>query len=205
MDLVVDTHSKKEHVLKRCNIDREESFSVATKEINMLQRYRGPNVVALLDTTIVQKNRGSREALLLLEFCPGGHLLSRLLERGESYLPVDAIYRMFGQICVAISALHSSRPIIVHRDIKLENVLFGEVDLACHPLSIILHYRLLPLLCSPLLVTCCHCCYRTVGSAFATSDLAPNLLFIFAMRKSGLQRRNTYRRRPRRCTVPPRW
>jgi AP2-associated kinase len=134
VDLVVDTHSKKEHVLKRCNIDREESFSVATKEINMLQRYRGPNVVALLDTTIVQKNRSSREALLLLEFCPGGHLLSRLLERGESYLPVDAIYRMFGQICVAISALHSSRPVVVHRDIKLENVLFGEVDLARHSL-----------------------------------------------------------------------
>lgn len=184
VDLVVDTHSKKEHVLKRCNIDREESFSVATKEINILQRYRGPNVVALLDTTIVQKNRSSREALLLLEFCPGGHLLSRLLERGESYLPADAIYRMFGQICVAISAMHSSRPVIVHRDIKLENILFGEVTLACHSLfSTTGSYRCYV---SPLLVTCSCCCCRTVGFAFATSDLAPNLLFILAMRKSGL-------------------
>lgn len=120
-------HTKKDFVLKRCNIDRPESFEIAKKEISMLQKFKGPHIVNLLDSTIVQKNKASREALLLLEYYPGGHLLNRLLERGSNYLPVETVLRMFGQLCLGISTLHLSRPPIVHRDIKLENVLFGEV------------------------------------------------------------------------------
>ena len=129
VDLVSDIYTKKDFVLKRCNIDRPESFEIARKEISMLQKFKGPHVVALLDSAIIQKNKTSREALLLLEYYPGGHLLNRLLERGGNYLPIDTILRMFGQLCLSISVLHLSRPSIVHRDIKLENVLFGEVSI----------------------------------------------------------------------------
>lgn len=128
MDLVVDAYSKQELVLKRCNIDRAESFEIARKEINMLQKYKGPYIVELLESAIFEKSRTSREALLLMEYYPGDHLLGRLLARNGSYLPQDTIYRMFGQLCLALKDMHLSRPPIVHRDIKLENVLFGTVS-----------------------------------------------------------------------------
>lgn len=126
VDLVVDAYSKQELVLKRCNIDRAESFEIARKEISMLQKYKGPYIVELLESAILEKSR-TREALLLMEYYPGDHLLGRLLARNGSYLPQDTILRMFGQLCLALKDLHLSRPPIVHRDIKLENVLFGTV------------------------------------------------------------------------------
>lgn len=93
----------------------------------MLQKYNGPYIVKLLESAILQKSKTSREALLLMEYYPGDHLLGRLLARNGSYLPQDTIFRMFGQLCLALKDMHLSRPPIVHRDIKLENVLFGTV------------------------------------------------------------------------------
>ena len=116
-------------VLKRCNIDRPESFEIARIEINMLQKFKGPYVVELLDSCIHEKTRTSREALLLMEYYPGDHLLNRLLQRNGQHLPADAILRMFGQLCLAVKEMHSSCPPIIHRDLKLENVLFGPVSL----------------------------------------------------------------------------
>ena len=128
MELVVDIHSKQEMVLKRCNIDREESFAIASKEINMLQQFKGPYVVELIDSCIFQKTKTSREALLLLDYYPGDHLLNRLRQRNDVPLPEESALRMFGQLCLALKDMHAHRPPIVHRDIKLENVLFGVVS-----------------------------------------------------------------------------
>jgi AP2-associated kinase len=127
VELVQDIHSKQEMVLKRCNIDREESFEIARVEINMLQKYKGPYVVELIDSCIHQKSKTSREAFLLMEYYPGDHLLNRLLKRNGVHLPVDIVLRMLGQMCLALKEMHTSRPPIVHRDLKLENVLFGPV------------------------------------------------------------------------------
>lgn len=130
MELVTDIYTKQELVLKRCNIDRPESFDIANTEIKMLQKFKGPYVVSLLDSCIHQKTKTSREACLLMEYCTGDHLLNRLLQRNGSYLPQDAIFRMFGQLCLGVKEMHLSRPVIVHRDLKLENILFGPVSCA---------------------------------------------------------------------------
>lgn len=126
--MVCDIVTKTEYVLKRCNVDRSEAMDIVKKEIHILQRYENPYMVKLLQTEIIEKNRVSREALLLLEFCPGGHLLDRLLARNGETLPVASIYRIFGQILLGLKPLHSNVPPITHRDIKLENILFGTVN-----------------------------------------------------------------------------
>lgn len=130
MELVSDVYTKQELVLKRCNIDRPESFEIANTEIKMLQKFKGPYVVSLIDSCIFQKTKTTREALLLMEYYPGDHLLNRLLQRNNVHLPADSVYRMFGQLCMGVKEMHLSRPPIVHRDLKLENVLFGQVNKA---------------------------------------------------------------------------
>ena len=124
--LVVDRQSR-ELVLKKCAIQRQESYDIVKKEIFMLQRYANPYIVKLLASEILQQ-RGSSDALLLLEMCPGGHLLERLNSRNGQPLPIASIYRIFGQILLALRPMHENVPPITHRDIKLENILFGSVS-----------------------------------------------------------------------------
>ena len=95
---------------------------MVNKEVSILQKYRGPNIVSILGFEV---NRAKREALILLEYCPGGHLLHRLNARKE-LLPVRDVCRIFGQLLAAVQPFHcNSSPPLIHRDLKLENILFG--------------------------------------------------------------------------------
>ncbi len=128
IQIVVESFTQQEYVLKRCNIDREEIFEVVRKEISILQQFAGPYVVKLIDSTILDKSNRSKEALLLLEYYPGGHLLDRLNKRNGSHLPLESIFRIFGQILLGVQPFHEHRPVIMHRDLKLENILFAPVN-----------------------------------------------------------------------------
>ena len=127
VDLVFDSNSKQEYVLKRAGIERAEIYDVVKKEINILQRFSGPHVVKLLASDVIVVHKGKREACLLLEFCPGGHLLERLTNKEGQHLPPASLYRIFGQLLLAIKPMHESNPPVTHRDLKLENILFGAV------------------------------------------------------------------------------
>jgi len=125
IDLVSEIHSHQEYVLKRCNIDRQEVFDIVKKEISILQEFGGPYVVKLVDSAIFERSTRSKEALLLLEYYPGGHLLERLNKRNGVHLPIDSIYRTFGYILLGVKPFHEHYPVIIHRDLKLENILFA--------------------------------------------------------------------------------
>ena len=128
VDLVVDINTKAEYVMKRCGVDSPEIFEIVKKEINILQLFAGPFVVVLLGQEILNIH-GKRQACLLLENCPGGHLLDRLNSRQGSPLPSAGIYRIFGQLLKALKPFHEHSPPITHRDLKLENILFGTVNI----------------------------------------------------------------------------
>jgi serine/threonine protein kinase len=90
----------------------------------MLRKFKDRHIVNLIASETSQ-NSGKREAYLLLEYCPGGHLLSRLNSRGGIPLPLSDICRMFSQILDAVAPLHDASPPVIHRDLKLENILFS--------------------------------------------------------------------------------
>lgn len=125
---MIDVQTRAEYVLKRCNVDRKESLAIVEKERKMLQTFEGPYVVKLYGSDFCDNSRGTRDAVLLLEFCPGGHLLQRLNERNGTFLPMEHVYRIFGQILMGLKAFHEHEPPVINRDLKLENVLFGAVS-----------------------------------------------------------------------------
>ena len=109
--------------LKKCAINRQESYDTVKKEVNLLKRFAGPYVVQMLASEV--NIRSGSDALLLLELCPNGHLLERLQSRNGELLPESVSHRIFAQILMGLKPMHESKPPVVHRDLKLENILIG--------------------------------------------------------------------------------
>ncbi|KAJ5102526.1 hypothetical protein N7532_003055 [Penicillium argentinense] len=94
----------------------EERLEVSLKrEVDILKAVNHPSLVQL-------KAFGSDEkrALLVLDYCPGGDLFE-FATSGAPPMSPGLIRRIFAELVNAVRYLHSHY--IVHRDIKLENVL----------------------------------------------------------------------------------
>ncbi|KAB8069760.1 kinase-like domain-containing protein [Aspergillus leporis] len=94
----------------------EERLEVSLKrEVDILKSVNHPSLVQL-------KAFGSDEkrALLVLDYCPGGDLFD-VASSGPRPMSPELIRRMFAELVGAVRYLHAN--FIVHRDIKLENVL----------------------------------------------------------------------------------
>lgn len=65
------------------------------------------------------------EFLVLMEFCP--YNLSTICARRSTPFTPATVAKIFCQIVHAVSALHNSNPPIIHRDLKLENLLIDSL------------------------------------------------------------------------------
>ncbi|EON64516.1 CAMK protein kinase [Coniosporium apollinis CBS 100218] len=94
----------------------EERIELSLKrEVEMLKRVKHPCIVRLRAFDC-----DDEKALLVLGYCPGGDLFEMASERREM-LTEPVVRRMFAELVGAVRYLHGHN--IVHRDIKLENVL----------------------------------------------------------------------------------
>ncbi|KAH8690202.1 kinase-like domain-containing protein [Talaromyces proteolyticus] len=94
----------------------EDRVEVSLKrEVEILKSINHPSLVQL-------KAFGSdeRRALLVLDYCPGGDLFDFATSAKQTLSP-PLIRRIFAELVAAVRYLHANY--IVHRDIKLENVL----------------------------------------------------------------------------------
>lgn len=98
-------------------IPRSAAPPLLTREIHHHRRFHHPNVVRLFEVIATE---GS--IWLVSELCSGGELFDYLVEKGR--LGEMEARRMFGQLCLAVGYIHSLG--VVHRDLKLENVLLDE-------------------------------------------------------------------------------
>ncbi|CAG9329433.1 unnamed protein product [Blepharisma stoltei] len=85
-------------------------------EIGVLRGLRHPNIVQLYDAFPLQD-----KICFVMEFCSGGEMQNYLEEHGK--IPEDELYHIGCQMVEAIKYCHDMK--IIHRDLKLENVLFA--------------------------------------------------------------------------------
>ncbi|OCH90214.1 Pkinase-domain-containing protein [Obba rivulosa] len=88
-----------------------------TREIHHHRQLHHPHVTQLFEVIATESN-----IWLVTELCSGGELFDYLAEKGR--LGEDETRIIFGQLCLAVAYVHEKG--IVHRDLKLENVLLDE-------------------------------------------------------------------------------
>jgi len=106
---------------QRCAVKQISRSSLAssmlTREIHHHRRLHHPNVLQLFEVVATENN-----IWLVSELCAGGELFDYLVEKGR--LAETEAKRIFGQLCLGVGYIH--RQGVVHRDLKLENVLLDE-------------------------------------------------------------------------------
>ncbi|KAI8145395.1 kinase-like domain-containing protein [Fennellomyces sp. T-0311] len=84
------------------------------REIALLKRLSHPNIVKLFDVIETDRHIG-----MVMEYASGGELFEYILNR--DYLEEDVARPFFGQLISSVHYMHQKG--VVHRDLKLENVL----------------------------------------------------------------------------------
>lgn len=88
-----------------------------TREIHHHRQLHHPHVIQLYEVIATENH-----IWLITELCSGGELFDYLIEKGRVSEPETRI--IFGQLCLAVAYIHGKG--ILHRDLKLENVLLDE-------------------------------------------------------------------------------
>lgn len=122
-----DVVTGKEYALKRLLSNEEEKNKAIIQEICFMKKLSGhPNIVQFSSAASIGKEEsdtGQGEFLLLTELCKGQ--LVEFLNRAESKGPLscDTILKIFYQTCRAVQHMHKQKPPLIHRDLKVENLL----------------------------------------------------------------------------------
>ncbi|NWZ60440.1 GAK kinase, partial [Haliaeetus albicilla] len=124
-----DLGSGKDYALKRLLSNEEEKNKAIIQEVCFMKKLSGhPNIVQFCSAASIGKEEsdtGQGEFLLLTELCKGQ--LVEFLKKVESRGPIscDTVLKIFYQTCRAVQHMHKQKPPIIHRDLKVENLLIS--------------------------------------------------------------------------------
>ena len=108
--------------MKVISIDSKTSEERTDEEIELLKKLDHPNIIKLFEYFIDEDNY-----YLITEYCNGGDLFDLIKKKKQKFSELSAAYIMF-QIFRALIYCHNTHH-LVHRDIKLENiVIFRKIN-----------------------------------------------------------------------------
>jgi len=115
--------------LKKMLCQDKEGLKTALQEAELLENLPShKNIVGYHGHIVTHPGDGGcphKQVLILLEYCPGGTLYD-LLTKHDGLVPEDEMLHALTDVAEAIFCLHSHSPPLLHRDLKLENVICGE-------------------------------------------------------------------------------
>ncbi|EFJ07707.1 hypothetical protein SELMODRAFT_185952 [Selaginella moellendorffii] len=136
------------YAVKKVLIQSEEQLALVKREIQVSSLFKHPNLLPLLEHSMIAVKQGSREgtwnteAYLLFPVYPDGTLQSQLEEmrsRGE-FFPAVTVLHIFQQICQALKQMHKHDPSYSHNDVKPGNVLLSKSSNQDPPKAVVMDF-----------------------------------------------------------------
>lgn len=111
-------------VLKRVAAPDKDALANMRTEVETMKRLQGhKHIVRYFDSHASQLKGGGYEVFLLMEFCSGGGLIDFMNTRLQHRLTEPEILTIFGHVSEGLATMHYLKPPLLHRDLKVENVL----------------------------------------------------------------------------------
>lgn len=126
-------HNNTVACLKRVVVPNKTQLTLLRQEVDAMKRLRGnTHIVSYIDSHASRLNvptpdsAQQYEVLLLMEYCLGKGLIDFMNTRLTHRLTEPEILSIMGQITTGVAMCHHLRPPLIHRDIKIENVLIDD-------------------------------------------------------------------------------
>ncbi|XP_048066634.1 AP2-associated protein kinase 1 isoform X2 [Megalobrama amblycephala] len=125
---LVRTHQGVRCALKRMYVNNEYDLQVCNREIQIMRDLVGnKNIVGFLDSSITAVGSGDVwEVLILMDFCRGGQVVNLMNQRLQTGFSEPEVLQIFCDTCEAVARLHQCKTPIIHRDLKVENILLHD-------------------------------------------------------------------------------
>ncbi|XP_044599134.1 BMP-2-inducible protein kinase isoform X2 [Cotesia glomerata] len=114
------------YALKRMYVNNEHDLNVCKREIQIASNLSGhKNIIGYVDSSITHIGGGVHELLLLMPYCKS-QVLQMMNNRLQTGFSESEVLQIFCDVCEAVSRLHHCQTPIIHRDLKVENILLAD-------------------------------------------------------------------------------
>ncbi|XP_058869608.1 AP2-associated protein kinase 1-like isoform X9 [Acipenser ruthenus] len=125
---LVRTHQGVRCALKRMYVNNEHDLQVCKQEIQIMRDLVGHrNIVGFLDSSVTPVGAGDVwEVLIVMDYCRGGQVVNLMNQRLQTGFTETEVLQIFCDTCEAVARLHQCKTPIIHRDLKVENILLHD-------------------------------------------------------------------------------
>ncbi|KAM9858727.1 BMP-2-inducible protein kinase [Aulostomus maculatus] len=121
------THSGVRCALKRMYVNNVPDLNVYKREITIMKELSGhKNIVGYLDSAITSVSDSVWEVLILMEYCKAGQVVKQMNQRLNVGFSEAEVLHIFCDTCEAVARLHQCKTPVIHRDLKVENILLND-------------------------------------------------------------------------------
>ncbi|NWS72873.1 BMP2K kinase, partial [Crotophaga sulcirostris] len=108
-------------------VNNVPDLNICKREITIMKELSGhKNIVTYLDCAVNSISDNVWEVLILMEYCRAGQVVNQMNQRLQTGFTESEVLRIFCDTCEAVARLHQCKTPIVHRDLKVENILLND-------------------------------------------------------------------------------
>ncbi|XP_027243470.1 BMP-2-inducible protein kinase isoform X2 [Cricetulus griseus] len=124
---LVRSHGGIRFALKRMYVNNTSDLNICKREITIMKELSGhKNIVGYLDCAVNSISDNVWEVLILMEYCRAGQVVNQMNKKLQTGFSESEVLQIFCDTCEAVARLHQCKTPIIHRDLKVENILLND-------------------------------------------------------------------------------